>query len=168
MIDRHQAIRALQDVVRDPTNGLPEDVFLFLSRMTPLVNVDLLIRDPLQGYLLTWRDDEHYGAGWHVPGGILRFKETAAYRIRQTARAELGAEIAFDPTPRIVIEAIDPEHDERGHFISLLYQCTLVTPPDPDREFVSGLPSRGQWRWHDAWPKDVIDFHRNFQAYFSS
>jgi colanic acid biosynthesis protein WcaH len=31
--------------------------------------------------LLTWRDDESFGAGWHVPGGIIRYKETAADRI---------------------------------------------------------------------------------------
>ena len=29
----------------DPTAGLPEDLFLFISRITPLVNVDLLIQD---------------------------------------------------------------------------------------------------------------------------
>ena len=55
---------------------LPEELFRFISTISPLVNVDLLIKDDTNRTLLTWRDDEHYGAGWHVPGGIIRFKES--------------------------------------------------------------------------------------------
>lgn len=166
MIDQGQAILALQSVLRDPSGGLPEDVFLFLSRMTPLTNVDLLIRDPARGYLLTWRDDEYYGAGWHIPGGIIRFKETAAARIRETARLELGAEVTFEPIPRTVRESIEPVRDARGHSISLLYCCTLASLPDPAREFVSGSPLLGQWHWHAEWPDNTIDVHRDFRRYY--
>jgi ADP-ribose pyrophosphatase YjhB (NUDIX family) len=166
MIDHCQAIRTLQSVVRDPSGRLPEDVFLFLSQMTPLVNVDLLIRDPDRGYLLIWRDDKYYGAGWHVPGGIIRFKETAADRIRETARLELGAEVVFESNPVTIRELIEPVRDARGHFMALLYRCKLVSPPDLAREFVSGSPLPGQWCWHTAWPQDIIDLHRDFQSYF--
>ena len=37
-------VARLENSIPDPHQGLPEEVFLFLSRITPLVNVDLLIR----------------------------------------------------------------------------------------------------------------------------
>ena len=40
-----QAVRVLDSVMGDPSQGLPEEAFLLLSRMTPLVNVDLVIQD---------------------------------------------------------------------------------------------------------------------------
>src|SRR5258705_8683005 len=57
------------------TRALPEELFLFISRITPLINVDLLIQDYGKGTLLTWRSDRFFGPGWHVPGGIIRHKE---------------------------------------------------------------------------------------------
>ena len=41
MLNPIDAIRILDDLAGDPRTGLPEDLFLFISRMTPLVNVDL-------------------------------------------------------------------------------------------------------------------------------
>ena len=61
----------------DPNGGLPEELFLFVSRLVPMVNVDLFISDDQGRVLLTWRDDEIFGAGWHIPGGMIRYKETA-------------------------------------------------------------------------------------------
>ena len=81
-----EAIRLLDRLAGDPNQGLPEDLFLFISRITPLVNVDLLIQGPQHRTLLTWRSDEHHGAGWHVPGGIIRYKETAHQRRRGSMR----------------------------------------------------------------------------------
>src|SRR5215471_8801484 len=74
-----------------PAGGLPEELFRFLTRFVSIINVDLLIAGRTGRTLLTWRDDAIYGAGWHVPGGIIRFQETAADRVHATARSELGA-----------------------------------------------------------------------------
>ena len=68
-------IEALDKLVPDAKAGLPEDIFLFVSRMTPMVNVDLLIQNEAGETLLAWRDDEYAGKGWHVPGGIVRYKK---------------------------------------------------------------------------------------------
>ncbi len=38
-------VRQLGCLVFDSKQGIPTDLFYFVSRMTPLVNVDLLIRD---------------------------------------------------------------------------------------------------------------------------
>ena len=123
--------------------GLPEDVFLLVSRLLPLVNVDLLVQDDSRGTLLTWRDDEFYGPGWHVPGGIVRFQETLADRVRKTAQNELGTDVEFSPDPIAICESIDPKQTTRGHFISLLYRCTLLGPPAAELRYVSGARPRG-------------------------
>jgi ADP-ribose pyrophosphatase YjhB (NUDIX family) len=158
-------LKALEARVGDPRRGLPEDVFRFVSRITPLVNVDLLIQDDRSRTLLTWRDDEFYGPGWHVPGGIIRYKESAADRIRACAREELNAEISSDPAPLLVSEGIR-EEDTRGHHVSLLYRCTLVSPPDEARRAAEDPPLSGQWRWHERCPPDLLEAQRPYARFF--
>jgi len=161
------AIRILDDLTGDPRTGLPEDLFLFISRMTPLVNVDLLIQDDRNRTLLTWRSDEHHGAGWHVPGGIIRFQETAHHRIREVARLELAASIEFDPAPIAVMESIGPprQNADRGHFISLLYRCRLSAPLDPSHQATTHPPQSGAWQWHAGSPPDLLAVHQMYRQF---
>lgn len=157
-------ITALEAAIGDARRGLPENVFRFVSRLTPLVNVDLLIKDDRSRTLFTWRDDEFFGPGWHIPGGIIRYKESAAERIRCCAREELGADISPEPAPLSVFEDIAGQ-DTRGHHISLLYRCRLVGPPDEGRR--AGEPPRhGQWRWHAGVPHDLIEEQRPYARFF--
>lgn len=162
---RADFIRALEAAVGDPRRGLPEDVFRFVSRVTPLVNVDLLIKDDRSRTLLTWRDDEFFGPGWHVPGGIIRYKESAADRVRACASAELGADVASEPAPLLVLEDMGGQ-DTRGHHISLLFRCRLLSPPDEARRSASDPPSSGQWRWHQVAPPDLLDEQREYARFF--
>lgn len=166
--DLQRAIDTLDSIVQDPSRGLPEDVFLLISRMTPLVNVDLLIHDPARGYLLTWRDDAFFSPAWHIPGGIIRFRELAAQRICEVARMELGATVSFEPTPAMVYESIRPAPMSRGHFISLLYRCTLLTPPEPALQFVSGTPRARQWAWHATCPENLTDVQLPYAEFLVS
>jgi colanic acid biosynthesis protein WcaH len=156
------AIQALDHLVPNPNSGLPEELFLFVSRITPLVNVDLLIQQEGRT-LLTWRSDEHHGAGWHVPGGIIRYKETARYRINEVARQELGATVEFDEAPIHVIESTGPQRN-RGHFISLLYRCRLTSELDPQLQAVSDPPAAGNWRWHPHSPPDLLQVHHVYRS----
>ena len=144
---------------------MPEDLFLLVSRLTPIVNVDLLIKDARGRTLLTWRDDEFYGAGWHIPGGIIRFRETAAGRVRAVAAGELGAEVAFDPSPIRVEEAINRTREVRGHFIALLYRCALTGPPRAELEYRGGPPAPGVWKWHASCPPDLLPVHRVYEQF---
>jgi ADP-ribose pyrophosphatase YjhB (NUDIX family) len=164
-MDLNAAIAPLEAALDDPRLGLPEDVFLFASRIMPLINVDLLIQDDAGRTLLTWRHDESFGPGWHIPGGIIRYKETAAERIRACARQELGAEVLFDAAPLLVSETIRPCRD-RGHFISLLYRCRLATTPELARRSES-RPSPGAWRWHRTCPPDLLEAQAQYAQFFS-
>lgn len=158
-------LAAIESSLGDPREGLPEGVFLFVSRITPLINVDLLIQDDRSRTLLTWRDDEFHGSGWHVPGGIIRYKESWADRLRACAREELAADVACDATPLFVAESIRPQAT-RGHFVSLLFRCRLLTPPDPAREAGADRPAPGQWRWHNGRPPDLLEAQRHYARFF--
>lgn len=160
-------VERLERRITNPGQGLPEDIFQLVSRVTPLVNVDLLIRDDSGRILLTWRDDGFFPPGWHIPGGIIRYKEALAERIRKTAMDELGATVSFGEKPLAVNESFT-ERRTRGHFISFLYECRLVSGPDPELRYTSGAPSRGVFAWFLEQPEDFLDVHRKlYSKYFN-
>lgn len=160
------AIRTIESRIGEPEAGLPEEIFLFVSRIIPMVNVDLLIQDERKRTLLTWRDDRFFGPGWHVPGGIIRYKEKAEDRVRHVARLELGAEVEFDSEPLFVLQGIAPEKTERAHAVSLLYRCRLKSSLDERQRFTSDLPVSGQWQWHENCPKNLIPEQRKYAVFF--
>jgi ADP-ribose pyrophosphatase YjhB (NUDIX family) len=163
-MDVNHAVAAIESSIGDPHRGLPEDIFLFVSRIVPFINVDLLIRDGSGRTLLTWRDDEFFGSGWHVPGGIIRYKEMASDRIQACAREELGAAVAFEAVPLLVSETIQ-EQRTRGHFISLLYRCRLLALPDEGRRARSNPPTPGQWHWHEFCPPDLLSVQTQYACF---
>ena len=149
-------LRQLRQTFGDPRDGLPEDLFLIISELTPMINVDLLITNQQRETLLTWREDEFYGPGWHVPGGIIRFKETAAARIAKVAQQELGVSVENEDRPILVTEIMNPTRETRGHFISMLYRCTLKTALSAANEFSEECPKNNHWRWFSVAPDNLI------------
>jgi colanic acid biosynthesis protein WcaH len=158
-------IRELESQFDTSGTDWPEELFLFVSRITPLVNVDLLIQDNIGRTLLTWRSDRFFGPGWHVPGGIIRYKESAAERIRKVARAELGIDVTFDAVPIAVQESIASVRRDRAHAISLLYRCQAVGDPDQGRHYVAEHPLPDQWQWHEGCPSNLIEEQRAYAAF---
>ena len=76
----------------DGRAGIGKNLFESISRLTPAVSVELIIKSQdEQSTLLTWRDDEFYGPGWHVPGGVVRFKETLSSRVEKVLKQEIAA-----------------------------------------------------------------------------
>lgn len=153
-----EAIELIDNEVQNPENGLPLDVFYYISRTTPLVNVDLLIKDEKGRVLLSWRDDEHSGKGWHIPGGIVRYKETLEERLQKVAINELGTEVKFNPTPLTSRQIIHPERKIRAHFISFLYDCHLDSSFEPDNKSLKEHDA-GFLKWHNNCPKDLLKCH---------
>lgn len=151
--------------IKNPSEGLPEDVFLFVSRITPMINVDLLIKNEQKHTLLTWRDDGYYPPGWHIPGGIVRYKERISDRINAVAAGELGVKIKFKKEPLAINEVIIPSRRTRGHFISLLYECKLISPLDEEFRYKKGTPKSGQWAWCNQCPKNIIPVHKMYQRF---
>ena len=158
------AIEFLGKHAPNPTTGLPDEVFYYISKTTPLVNVDLLLKDETGRCLLAWRNDKYCGKGWHVPGGIVRFKEPLETRVRKVAENEIGAEINFDITPLTINQCIHHERDERSHFISLLYNCSLSSTFVPKNK---GLFSddAGYLMWHNCCPDNLLKIHEMYKKY---
>lgn len=154
--------------IPDARAGLPQEAFYFVSRLTPMINVDLLVKDRQGQTLLTWRQDHFYGPGWHIPGGIIRFKEKIAQRIIKVAESEIGCRVRFDPKPLDVREIMNKERDVRGHFISMLYLCELEGNPDAARRSDSASPIGGQWQWHRGAPANLIPQHEGFRSFIDA
>ena len=158
------AVEFLNKQVPNPSASLPEELFLFISRITPIVNVDLLIKDQNGRTLLSWRDDQYCGKGWHVPGGIVRFKETLETRVKKVAETEIGVNISFDAIPMALNQLILPERDIRAHFISILYKCFLSSAFVPQNKGLSN-EDRDYLMWHDFCPDNLIKGHEIYRKY---
>ena len=147
--------------------GLPQEAFYFVSQLTPMINVDLLVKNKLGQTLLTWRDDKFYGPAWHIPGGIIRFKEKIEDRINKVAENELGCEVKFCTTPLDIREMMNKDRDIRGHFISMLYSCEIVGNPDNLKRSLDNNPQHGQWAWHEEAPQNLLRVHEPFRKFIN-
>lgn len=161
------AFKIIKEEVKNAKEGLSKDIFHFVSSLTPIVNVDLLIKNEHNETLLTWRSDEFYGPGWHLPGGVIRFKENPISRIEKVALNELGCQVFYDNSPLNVRSQIADNRDVRGHFISLLYKCNLKTLPSPEIKAIGSTPSNGHWRWHKKAPADLLSVHESFRVFIN-
>lgn len=125
-------VNQIQNDCYQTEDGLTDDMFLFASRLLPIVNVDLLVVDVENRVLLSWRDDEYCGTGWHIPGGIIRHGETMVERLHKTAVREFGVDVAVEEKP-IKISEVFLKQEERSHFISFFYKCQLPSNFDIDK-----------------------------------
>lgn len=107
--------------------ALGKFLFEICSSLVPSVNVDVLVRDSQGRFFLTWREDEFYGPGWHIPGGVIRHKETMHDRVIEVLRNEchLEAQVEVMPAPTIIREIFNNDRCVRGHFISMLFVVDL-------------------------------------------
>ncbi len=149
----------------DPRIGLPESLFLFVSSVTPLINVDLLVRVKDKGLLFAWRDEKYNGRGWHIPGGIVRLHERIEDRVHKTALNEIGCDVAFERKPLMVQEDILgikrpwlKNELERSHNISMLFECKLPRGFDIAEQGEAVFP--GYLKWFDHMPEDFLECHR--------
>lgn len=160
-ISTTEAIKKLLETIK-PEKGLGQELFLLISSLVPIVNVDLLVYNNKGQFLLTWRDDSHCGKGWHIPGGCIRFKETCAERIKKVAKNELGIEnIQFEEDPIKVFEIISTERreinnqNERGHFVTLVYKCFAPIEFTIDNQ-KQKQGDVGYMKWFDHLPDDLL------------
>lgn len=160
----NDAIHCLEQHIKDPRIGLPEEVFVFISLHTPMICVDLLIKDEKGRLLLSWRDD-FYDNGWHLPGGIIRYKERFETRIKKVAETEVGTEVKYDPVPLAINEFIREEKTiARGHFISFLYNCFLPSDFIPNNKKLKKT-DQGYLEWHKTCPPNLINSHKSFKKF---
>lgn len=163
-----KAAALLEQADIDKRNGLPERLFLCISSLIPIANVDLFILDRSGRLLLSYREDVFYGAGWHIPGGCLRFGETMLQRIHKTAQIELGADVVVCGGPLAVRDVIreplaeNAVPDARGHNLAVIYLCSLSPEAEANIETSSG----GKIRWFERIPEDILPIHAVYDDLF--
>lgn len=158
----------LLSLIPDASIGLGDELFLSISRLTPIVNVDLLIQRTFNDKkytLLTWRADNFY-LGWHLPGGVLRFKERAFTRIAKVAEFELDSQVSEVRGPVAINEIINSERDVRGHFISLLYSVDLESYPEFKEGAYEQDLTAGSAKWFMEPPENMLKQHEIYVGYF--
>lgn len=155
-------------------NGLGDELFHFVSSLTPIVNVDLLVYNSNGQFLLSYRDDPYCGKGWHIPGGCIRFKESIDTRIKKVAESELGlVDFSYDKEPVKIFEIKWGQNernlvnnDERAHFITLVYKCLV-----PDSYIIeNGTKTEtnvGYVKWFDKLPDDLLPIQNCYREIIS-
>ena len=148
------------------SNDLPESELLYISSRTPLINVDLLVVNEYGEVLLSWRDDEYCGTGWHIPGGIIRHGETMKERLEITAKTELGFIPMFEDAPCKITE-IFQKQEFRDHFISHMFRGRCKKA---DAKVVDEPMKPGDLKWFDHYERLVYSqapYEEYLKEYFS-
>lgn len=146
-------------------NGIGEELYLAISQLTPSICVELIIKSPdHNSTLLTWRADKYYGPGWHVPGGVLRFKEKRLDRVSKVALSELKTPAITVKGPIGNHEIFNKERNIRGHFISFIYAVELEQRP-PSLLRAGNKPRNGEWKWFKTAPKNLIPNQTYIKTY---
>lgn len=165
---QQEAVRILRDARLDSNQGMPKELFLLISGLIPLANVDLLITNEQGQLLLTRREDRWYQPSWHIPGGCMHYGESFEHCVQETAKRELGTNVILTPTPiavRNVIRGVDITKEyprERGHNVAILFACRLPK----DWEINNGTKVEtddGYAKWFDVLPKDFMKIQLVYQ-----
>lgn len=160
--EQTRAVQILRQAKLNSDEGMPQELFLLLSGLMPLPNVDLLITNDQGQILLTCRRDAWYQHSWHIPGGCMHYGETFLHCVQETAKRELGSEVYAEAEPaavRNVIRGVDPSKEyprERGHNVAILFRCRMPEGWQID----NGSKQEGDdgfAAWFDILPKEFME-----------
>ncbi|MBY4895516.1 GDP-mannose mannosyl hydrolase [Cupriavidus sp. AU9028] len=149
--------------------ALPVETFRTVVASTPLVSIDLLIRDAGGRYLLGQRVNPPAQGSWFVPGGRIRKNETLEAAIARLQREELGtqaglAEAGFAGVyEHFYADNFAGEQGSSTHYVVLAWRFDLrvALPPLPQGQ-------HDRYRW--ALPEEILldeTVHRYTRDYFN-
>lgn len=149
---------------------LTQEDFLEIVKRTPLISIDLLVKDEMNQVLVGWRKNRPAQNTWFVPGGRIHKNELIADAFLRITQKELGVEIRKeDATFLGVFEHL--YQDNYGgvpgfgtHYVVHAYEIrSSVHKIKPPTE------QHSQYRWLS---QDELlahkDVHENTKAYFRS
>ena len=155
-------IKEIEKYIFDPREGLNDDIFFFIGRHTPFINVDALIQLSTGEIVLTWRNDTYTGKGWHIPGGIIRFQETMEERLKKVVNLEIGVELQEFTGPTTTNQIIAPWLKDRSHFISLLFICKLSLEDEKTLHKLA-LREPNYYLLATRCPRDLLSWHEIYR-----
>ncbi len=147
---------------------LPPEVLIDVIRYTPLVSIDLVVRDEDGRVLVGWRTNRPAQNLWFVPGGRICKDERIADAFRRISKNELG--VALEQSQAWFLGVYEHFYADNfaerpgfgTHYIVLGYEVRLDSPlaalPDDQHE---------QYRWFSV-AELLADpaVHDNTKAYF--
>lgn len=112
------------------------DDFLFIIDKTPLIAIDLIIKNEKNNILLGLRNNKPAQGCWFVPGGRIRKNESIRTAFSRICESEIG--IRLDVTVARLIGVYEHFYDDcisndatSTHYIVLAYELTLEHTPIP-------------------------------------
>jgi len=148
---------------------LTEMDFLDVVRLTPLVSIDLIVRDAEGRVLIGHRRNRPARGTWFVPGGRILKDETLDAAFARIAEAELGIASLARSSARF--EGVYEHHygdnfadepDVSTHYIVLAYSLAFSSTVPIGR-----LEQHSDYLW--LTPSELLaraDVHENTKAYF--
>lgn len=140
--------------------------FTNIVSLTPLVSIDMVVRNTRGQVLLGYRNNRPAQHTWFVPGGRIRRNETMLGAWARIAQTELGFVL---PAPKLLgvfehfysnSNTLDP--DIGTHYVVIA--CTAKIEADTT---ISGDQQHAKWEWWSiAQLLDCPDVHGNTKAYF--
>lgn len=141
--------------------------FLEVVKSTPLVAIDLVVRDPQGRILLGLRRNAPAQGVWFVPGGRVFKDETLADAFRRIGRDELGVELSMERSAFLgVYEHLYPDNfagfeGVGTHYVVLAHEVRVSAE-------TAGMPTtqHREFRWiHPAELAEAGDVHPYTRAY---
>jgi colanic acid biosynthesis protein WcaH len=147
---------------------LPIEEYLHVVRNTPLVSIDLVIKDQKDDTLLGLRLNEPAKGKYFVPGGVIRKNESIAIAFSRIIKAETGIDKLVSEANFIgVFEHIYETNafgrpDFGTHYVVLAYELRLEQRP-----LLTSDTQHCDFRWMSASEiRSTLDVHPYTQAYF--
>lgn len=147
---------------------LSPNVLIEVIKYTPLVSIDLIVRDPQGRVLVGWRTNRPAQYCWFVPGGRICKDERMAAAFQRITENELGA--SFELNQARFLGVYEHLYDDNfagqegfgTHYIVLAYELQLDAPLPP-------LPAdqHEAFRWFSE--EELLQteaVHPNTRAYF--
>jgi colanic acid biosynthesis protein WcaH len=145
---------------------LDEDTFLTVVEATPLVSVDLLVRDDTGAVLLGWRTNRPAQGCWFVPGGRIQKNERIADALRRIAVREVGHVLERADLFGVFDHFYPDNYFDRAgistHYVVIAYAGRL---PEGATEVADDQHAELRW-----WPVEALlaapDVHEHTKRYF--
>jgi colanic acid biosynthesis protein WcaH len=145
------------------TAQLGFDEFAEVVKKTPLVSIDLVVKNSRDEILVGLRKNEPAKGFWFVPGGRVLKDERIAEAFERVAHGELGIGLAFEDARFLgVFEHLYPTNftqkgDFSTHYIALAYEVRIG-------ETVLDLPDdqHSKYKWLN---EESLDKQQNVHPY---
>jgi colanic acid biosynthesis protein WcaH len=149
-------------------HDLTDEQLSYVVRHTPLVSIDLIIRDPEGRVLVALRRNEPAKNHYFVPGGRIRKNETIDAAFRRILQAETGLKFGFEQARLLgVFQHIYPtnrfeDKDYGTHYVVLAYEMSLR-----ERPRVTLDDQHDSWKWMiEQELRSAPEVHKFVKSYF--